>query len=86
MTVDEINEIMIGLKVNKAHGPDDISVNMINLCGPHLGFPLKIIFDNILDTGIFPDQWKTANVTPVHKKKTTNKLYLIIGQFLFSPS
>ena len=30
--------------------------------------PLKIIFDNILETGIFPDQWKAANVTPVHKK------------------
>ena len=30
--------------------------------------PLKIIFDNILRTGIFPDQWKEANVTPVHKK------------------
>ena len=30
--------------------------------------PLKIIFDNILETGIFPDQWKEANVTPVHKK------------------
>ena len=29
---------------------------------------LKIIFDNILLTGIFPDQWKEANVTPVHKK------------------
>ena len=27
-----------------------------------------IIFDNILETGIFPDQWKEANVTPVHKK------------------
>ena len=30
--------------------------------------PLKIIFDNILETGIFPDQWKEANGTPVHKK------------------
>ena len=41
---------------------------MIKLCGPHLCVPLKIIFDNILETGIFPDQWKEANVTPVHKK------------------
>ena len=41
---------------------------MIKLCGQHLCVPLKIIFDNILETGIFPDQWKEANVTPVHKK------------------
>ena len=27
-----------------------------------------MIFQNILKTGIFPDQWKRANVTPVHNK------------------
>ena len=41
---------------------------MIKVCGQHLCVPLKIIFDKILLTGIFPDQWKEANVTPVHKK------------------
>ena len=29
--------------------------------------PLEIIFDNILETCIFLDQWKEANVTPVNK-------------------
>ena len=43
-------------------------LNMIKLCGHHLCVPLKIIFENILETGIFPDQQKEANVTPVHKK------------------
>ena len=46
-----------------------ISVQMIKLCGDDLSTPLKIIFQNILKTGIFPEQWKEANVTPVHKKK-----------------
>ena len=41
---------------------------MIKLCGLHLVQPLKIIFSNVLKTGKFPDQWKEANVTPVHKK------------------
>ena len=66
--LDEINDIITGLNTKKAHGPDLISVNMVKLCGQHLSVPLKIIFDNILETGIFPDQWKEANVTPVHKK------------------
>ena len=69
VTAAEITEILIGLKVNKAHGPDEISGNMIKLCGHHISIPLKMIFDNIIRTGIFPDQWKEANVTPVHKKK-----------------
>ena len=65
---NEINDIIQGLNSKKASGPDCISVNMIKLCGPHLCRPLKIIFDNILQTGVFPDHWKEANVTPVHKK------------------
>ena len=66
--LNEINDIITGLNTKKAHGPDLISVNMVKLCGQHLSMPLKIIFENILETGIFPDQWKEANVTPVHKK------------------
>ena len=30
--------------------------------------PLRIIFSNILTTGIYPNTWKSANVTPMHKK------------------
>ena len=68
INLNEIYDIIIGLNPIKAHGPDIISSNMLKLCGMHLCVPLKIIFDNILKTGIFPDQWKEANVTPVHKK------------------
>ena len=68
-TNELIFKILSSLKANKAHGPDDISVNMIQLCGNSLTVPLKMIFDNILRTGRFPTQWKRANVTPVHKKE-----------------
>ena len=68
INLNEINDIISGLNTKKAHGPDFISGHMVKLCGQSLCIPLKIIFDNILETGIFPDQWKEANVTPVHKK------------------
>ena len=58
ITSKQISNILTGLKINKAHGPDDISVNMI-----------KLIFDNILRTTKFPKQTKIANDTPVHKKE-----------------
>ena len=69
VTKEEIIDVLKVLKTNKAHGSDNISVPMIHLCGDDLSIPLQIIFQNIIDTGIFPDQWKEANVTPVHKKK-----------------
>ena len=69
ITENEVNNILKQLQSNKAHGPDNISAQMIKLCANQLCRPLRIIFQNIIDTGIFPDQWKEANVTPVHKKK-----------------
>ena len=43
-------------------------MQMLQLCAESIHFPLGIIFRNIVNTGIFPDQWKLANVTPIHKK------------------
>ena len=48
ITLDEISDIIDGLDINKVHGPDNVSVNMIKLCGRYLRVPLKIIFDNII--------------------------------------
>ena len=56
--------------MNKAHGPDNISGRMIELCEDSIALPLSIIFNNIINTGIFPAIWKSANVTPVHKKES----------------
>ena len=41
---------------------------MLHICGDSLLAPLDLISRNIILTGIYPDPWKLANVTPVHKK------------------
>ena len=41
---------------------------MLLLCDDSIVLPLKLIFQNILLTGIFPELWKCANITPIHKK------------------
>ena len=69
ISLTEIKDLIKILKTNKAHGHDGISVKMIKLCGDEVCAPLLIIFNNILKTGVYPSQWKLANVTPVHKKK-----------------
>ena len=53
---------------------------MLKLCGDSIWKPLEIIFNNCLKEGIFPDEWKKANVVPIHKKMI-NKSYLIIDLF-----
>ena len=41
---------------------------MLLLCDNSLVLPLKIIFQNILISAIYPDMWKLANVIPIVKK------------------
>ena len=65
---NEIKSIIMSLNPNKTHGCDNISINMLQLCAESIHIPLGIIFRNIVKTGIFPDQWKLANVSPIHKK------------------
>ena len=65
---NEIISLVRNLNPNKAMGPDGISGQMLLLCDNSVVLPLKIIFQNILKTSVYPDMWKCANVTPVHKK------------------
>ena len=55
------------LQPNKASGPDEISINVLRNC---LNFdkPLAILFQQSLDSGKLPQDWKDANVTPLFKK------------------
>ena len=65
---DEITSLIRSLDKGKAGGSDQISSHMILLCDDSITVPLKLIFDQILATGIYPDSWKLANVTPIYKK------------------
>ena len=67
-TDNDIMDIIDSLNSEKAHGWDDLSVRIIKICGNTLCKPLHIIFKNCISKGIFPDQWKRANVIPIFKK------------------
>ena len=64
----EIVLLIRKLNAKKASGPDEISSRMLLLCDDTIVPPLRIIFSNILTTGIYTNTWKSANVTPIHKK------------------
>ena len=69
---EKILKIIRNLNSNKAHGWDGISVRMIKICDESLIVPLRLIFENFLHQGIFPEPWKRANAVPVHKKNERN--------------
>ena len=53
---------------HKAHGYDGMSLSMLKICATEIAVPLQIIFMNCINSAIFPDCWKFANVQPIYKK------------------
>ena len=56
---EDILKIIRNLSVNKAHGHDDISLRMLKICDSEVVEPLPLICENCIDSGIFPDLWKS---------------------------
>ena len=58
------------MKTCKSAGIDKISVKLIQAAGKTILKSLKNIFNLSLNTGIFPDDWKIARVTPIYKSES----------------
>ena len=68
LTINQIVNIVGNLNSKKTHGCDGISISMLKLCAEEVSTPLQMIFSDCINTGLFPNCWKYANVQPVHKK------------------
>ena len=60
------------LNSDKAHGWDNISVRMIQLCGKEIILPLQLLFKPMLEDGIFLEDWLKGNAVRVYKKENAN--------------
>ena len=52
---------------SKATGLDNISAKLLRECPDVLAESLTHLFNQSIMTGIFPDEWKSARVTPLYK-------------------
>ena len=52
---DNIFLLIKNLNADKAHGWDNISIRMIQLCGKEIILPLQLLFKSMLEEGIFPE-------------------------------
>ena len=59
---------MSNLDVSKATGPDEIGNVILKETASSMAVPLCRLFNKCIDKGSFPDVWKTAQVTSLHKK------------------
>ncbi|RMC06346.1 hypothetical protein DUI87_15778 [Hirundo rustica rustica] len=64
---EAVRELLI-LDTHKSMGPDGIHPRVMTALADELAKPLSIIYHQSRLTGEVPDDWKLANVTPIHKK------------------
>ena len=69
-----IQHLLSTLDVNKASGPDRISPYILKHCAEELSPVLQVIFTQSLATGTLPPDWLSANIYPVFKKGSRNKV------------
>ena len=65
--LESINISEEDVKINKASGPDLISPRLLE-GAIFLARPFSVVFNRSLQQGYFPSDWKTANISPIHKK------------------
>ncbi|RMC20637.1 hypothetical protein DUI87_01489 [Hirundo rustica rustica] len=65
---EAVREVLSCLNVHKSMGPDGIHPRVMTELADELAKPLSIIYQQTWLTGEVPDDWKLANVIPVHKK------------------
>ena len=69
-TIDEIRKLITELPSKRSSGPDNISNVLLKELAPILSEPLSIIVNQSMQTGIFPDIMKLAEVVPLYKGKS----------------
>jgi hypothetical protein len=72
VTEKQIRDKIRNLRVESASGPDGLSPRILKELVDVVVKPLRIIFNKSLEEAAVPDDWKTANVTPIHKKGPKN--------------
>ena len=64
---DIVLKLIQSLLLKKASGLDGISVKVLKEAGLIVSASLTYIKNRSLTTGIFPDDWKVARVSPIYK-------------------
>ena len=69
------------MKNKQSRGVDEISSQLLKVIGKEICKSLTLIINQMIKTGIYPEIFKIAKITPIHKKKVIKMLYQIIDQF-----
>ena len=67
LTADELRKLVNDIPLGKADGLDGIPTSLLKLAFTFIASSLTHIFNLVISTGIIPNDWKSARVTPIYK-------------------
>ena len=70
----DIEKIIKSLPAKTSSGHDGISNKLLKDLNCTISYPLSIIFNQSLETGIFPEKMKIAEIVPLYKSKEEDKV------------
>nr|XP_047142212.1 uncharacterized protein LOC124816616 [Hydra vulgaris] len=65
---NDVEYQLVNLNVNKTIGVDKVHPRVLKECSKPLSHPLSLIFKMSFYSGVTPNKWLTANITPLFKK------------------
>ena len=79
----DVHRILSMTKTSKATGHDRISPKLLKDCADIVAESLTVIFNKSIEIGVFPDDFKVACVSPIHKSgsKSESSNYRDLYQF-----
>ena len=70
---NEVENHLKELNAHKSQGPDMNSPRILKECARELSTSLCTLFNKSFTSGLILTEWKTANITPIHKKEPKHK-------------
>ena len=68
ITPEKVFKCLSKLDTNRANGPDGVSNRLLKETASSIANPLSLLFNKSISDGVFPQSWKEAIITHVHKK------------------
>ena len=68
ITTEGIEKLLLKINTSKAIGPDQIPNQILKIAAQEIAPVLRFIFQQSLDTGDLPLDWRKANISPIYKK------------------
>lgn len=68
ITESMVSKKLKELKIDKSPGPDGMHPRLLKELSSEISEPLARMFQNSVNSGVVPSDWKKANISAVHKK------------------